>query len=146
MAFTPQLTIYDFDQVYLVLAGAVVDGFAPNTPIRLTRETDTFSHVVGADGKVARSKTLQRTARLEISLLQTSASNDILSAVHILDRDAPNGAGIFPFALRDKSGRSMYSGAQCWVMKAPDPSFEREATQRDWVIAIAKLEGVDGGN
>jgi hypothetical protein len=146
MAFTPQTTTYDFDQVTVALGPILVDGFQDGEGVSIEPGAETFTMVVGTDGKVTRSKTLNRTAKVNISLLQSSASNDALSVLHILDRDAPNGAGIVPLYIRDKSGRALYTAAAAWIEAAPTVSFDREATPRVWVIACSKLERVDGGN
>lgn len=143
---TPQLTIYDFDQVTVAIGPILIDGFADGEGVVIEQEASTFGHVVGIDGKVMRSKTLTRTATVTLNLLQGSAANDLLSALHILDRDAPGGAGVVPMFIRDRNGRALYKAAQCWIMTAPTVTFDREATTRTWVIACAKLERVDGGS
>jgi hypothetical protein len=146
MSGTNYLSIYDFDRVTIAVGPILVDGFQDGEGFVLEPATETFTYVVGTDGKVARSKTLNRTAKLTINLLQTSATNDQFSALHILDRDAPNGAGIVPLWIRDQNGRALYSATQCWISKAPTATFDREATVRVWEISIARLERIDGGN
>lgn len=146
MAGTNYLSIYDLDQVTIAIGPILCDGFQDGEAFTLEPATETFTMVVGADGKVARSKTLNRTAKLTLNLLQTSATNDQLAVLHNGDRDAPNGAGIVELYIRDRNGRALYTAAQCWVSKAPDVTFDREATARVWEISIARLERFDGGN
>jgi hypothetical protein len=81
-----------------------------------------------------------------IRLMQTSAANDALSALHELDRDAPNGAGIVPLYIRDRNGRSLHTAAEAWVQKAPDVSYDRTPTARVWEIGVAYLINFVGGN
>lgn len=146
MALTPRLTTYDLDRVIFTLGPIVVDGFAEGEGFSISTEP-TFSSKVGSDGKVTRSKTLNRMATIELKLMQSSATNDQLSALHILDRDAPNGAGVVPLFIRDGSGRARYKAAEAWIESAPaDVSFTNEADVRTWVIKVAQLERFDGGN
>jgi hypothetical protein len=143
--FTPTATTYDFDALTVALGAIIVDGFQDGEGVSI--ETgETFTDKVGIDGKVTRSKKFDRTATVTIKLMQSSASNDLLSELHILDRDAPNGAGVVPLVIRDSSGRSVYKADQAWVAQAPAVSFDQEAGAREWVIRCAKLVRIDGGN
>ncbi len=145
MAATPQTTVYDLDQMTIALGPILLDGFQEGEAV--TIETpETFTMKVGADGKVSRSKTLNLSAIVTITLMQTSACNDLLGALHLLDRNAANGAGIVPLYIRDRGGRSVYTGAQAWIAKAPDLTFGNEASPRAWVIHVSRLNRIDAGN
>lgn len=137
---------YDPDQISLLVAGIPIKGFADGEFLTLEMEADAFSDVVGSDGEVTRSKTNDNRATATIKLMQSSDSNDLLSALYNTDLKAPNGAGVGAFLVRDRSGRSLYAATACWIMKAPDISLDRTATAREWVIRIANLERFDGGN
>lgn len=143
---TPRLTTYDFDQVIFTLGPIIVDGFDEGEGFTVSTEP-TFTKKVGADGKVTRSKKLDRTATIELKLMQSSAANDLLSALHELDRDNPNGAGVVPLLITDMSGRAVYKAAEAWIAAAPaDVSFGNEASARTWTIDCAELQRFDGGN
>jgi len=146
VAFTPQTTTYDFDQVTVALGPIIIDGFQDGEGVTIEPGAETFTHVVGTDGKVTRSKTLNRTATVTIKLMQSSAANDLLSALHVVDRDAPNGAGVVTLFIRDDSGRALYKASEAWISSPPSVTFDREATAREWIISCSKLERVDGGN
>ena len=137
---------YDADLVTVAIAGIPVSGYADGEFLSITQETDAFSDVVGTDGEVTRSKTKDTRATVSLKLMQTSDSNDLLSALYNTDMSAPNGAGVGAFLVRDRSGRSLYTGDACWIQKAPDVSFDREATSREWTIRVANLLRFDGGN
>lgn len=143
---TPPLTIYDFDQVNAIFGTVLLDGFAEGTAISIERTEDTFTMKTGCDGLTSRSKTLNRTAKVTFTLMQTSAANLKLSLIHALDRDTPNGAGVLPLLVRDNGGSSIHTATQAWISKAPDVKYEREASERTWEISVARLEGVEGGN
>lgn len=146
MANTPRLTTYEFDQVTVAFGPLLMDGFQDGEGVTIEQGQPTFTTHVGCDGKVTRAKTLDRTATVTIHLMQTSAQNDALSAVHIADRDSPNGAGILPLYIRDRNGRSLYTAAEAWIQKAPDAVYDRTPTTRDWEIGVAFLEQFAGGN
>jgi hypothetical protein len=143
---TPNQTVFDFDQVTCAIGPILVDGFMEGSTLSIEQEEETFTHVVGNDGRVCRSKTLNRVAKCTLTLMQVSAANDKLATLHALDRDAPNGAGIVPFFVRDRSGRTLVTGAQCWISKAADVIFDRVCVGRTWEITIARAEMFAGGN
>lgn len=142
---TPILTGYDPDQLTVAFGPILIDGFQDGEGVTI-EVPDSFTKVVGMDGKVARSKNLDQTAKITIKLLQTSASNDLLFANYLLDRKGKNLAGVMPLYVRDNSGRALYTASQAWISKAPDVTFDREATSREWVLECAQLLRADGGN
>lgn len=146
MANTPRLTTYQFDQVTCAFGPILMDGFQDGEGIEIEQNQPTFTTHVGADGKVTRAKTLDRTATVRINLMQTSAQNDALSAIHIADRDTPNGAGILPLYIRDRNGRSLHTAPEAWIQKAPDSTYDRTPTVRVWELGVAFLENFVGGN
>jgi hypothetical protein len=137
---------YDADQVTVALGPIMLQGFQDGEGVTIEQAAETFTAVVGMDGQVTRSKTLNRMATITIKLMQSSTANDLLSALHILDRDAPNGAGVVPLYIRDRNGRSLYTAAQAWISAPPSVTYDREATSREWVIQVARLERLDAGN
>jgi hypothetical protein len=138
---------YDADRVTISIAGILINsGFADGEFARIEQESDDFSDVVGTDGEVTRSKTLDRRATITVLLLQSSDGNARLSALSNIDRNNPNGAGIGALMIRDRQGSAMYSAEHCWISKPPNASFDRAATSREWTIRVAKLERFDGGN
>lgn len=138
--------IYDFTEVAANLVGIPIDsGFAPGTGIAIKRNPG-FTFVRGADGQVTRSKTNDKTAEIRFTLLQSASANALLSALYNLDLASNNGAGVGPISIRDKQGLSLHFGAHAWIAQAPDAEYAQEATNREWVIHVADLDGFDGGN
>lgn len=140
------MRVYDPDQVTVSFAGILVQGYADGEFVRIEQESDDFSDVVGTDGEVSRSKTNDRRATVTFVLMQTSESNDLLSAVSNLDRSLPNGLGVGALYIRDRQGSALYRAASAWISKPPNVSFDRTATSREWTIRCEKLERLDGGN
>lgn len=140
------MRVYDPSEVLLSVGGADIEGFVPGSFITVTTNTDAFATVVGTRGDVARSRSQNRTGRITVRLMQTSPSNDLLSTIHNLDLNAPNGAGVFQVAVRDSAtGRARYGAAAAWIVKAPDANFDATDTAREWVIECERLERFDAG-
>lgn len=140
------MRVYDANEVSVIIGAIEIDaGFADGEFLRIEQETDDFADEVGTDGEVTRSKTNDRRATATILLMQTSASNQALSALSTLDRITPNGAGVVPFLVRDRNGGSLYEGQHCWIQRPPDVSMDRSATTREWTVRIAHLERNDAG-
>ena len=140
------LKIYDPQEVSASFAGIPLSGFGEDTFIEITNEAESFVDVVGVDGDVSRSKTGDRRATIKFTLMQTSETNDLLSALAELDDNTPGGAGVGALLIRDNSGRAMYEGPQSWIQKPPDVTFGKQAGPRVWTIRVARLIRSDNGN
>ncbi len=140
------MKVYDPTEVTVSFAGIVIQGYADGEFIRIEQEGDDFTDVVGTDGEVSRSKTSDRRATVTFILMQTSASNALLSAISNADRNAPGGAGVGALFIRDRQGTSLYRAAEAWISKPPNVSMDRAPTSREWTLRAAKLERQDGGN
>lgn len=138
---------YDPTQYTIVVAGIPINkGYADGEVIKVERESDAFTDVVGTDGSVTRVAVKDDRATATLSLMQTADANALLSALFLLDRNAPNGAGIGPFLLKDRSGTTILAGDASWIAKPPDASVDKTATPRQWKIRIANLKEFHGGN
>lgn len=137
---------YDPTEYTMSFAGIIPEGYADGEFLRVVQPTDDFADVVGTDGEVSRSKTMDRRADVFFILMQTSATNSLLSALSNADRNLPGGAGVGSLFIRDRQGTTVFRAAEAWIVKAPDSSFDRQATSREWRIRCAKLERFDGGN
>lgn len=146
MATTPRLTTYSFDQVIAVFGPILFDGFQDGEGIEIEQNEATFTDHLGTEGKVTRAKSLDRRAKIRFNLMQTSGQNAALSAIHIADRDTPNGGGIFPLSIRDTNGSSLHFAAEAWISKAPDSVYDRTPTVRVWEITVAFLENFVGSS
>lgn len=139
------LRVYDPDQISINVAGIPVSGYADGEFITVENESPGFEDVVGTDGEVTRSKTNDRRATVTLKLMQSSPTNDLLSALHNLDLNTPGGVGVGPFLLRDKNGTTLLLAEKSWIQKMPDGSWDRTAKERSWVIRCASLTSHHGG-
>lgn len=139
--------VYDPNEVSILVCGIPIEGgFADGSFVEIAYTSDAFVTVVGADGDVTRSKTNDKRATITITLMQSSNSNQLLSALANLDQRAGNGAGVGPLLIKDNQGLSLYSGEHSWIAKQPDAVFDKTAGPRAWKIECAALEALTGGN
>lgn len=136
---------YNSAAVTVVFNGALLDGFGPDSRVEITYP-EQFTKVIGADGEVARSKTNDQTCQVKLTLLQTSASNDILSATHTLDATSPFGGGVGNLLIKDLLGTTLVACAQAWIMKYADVAFAKEVGTREWTIDCGTTATLIGGN
>lgn len=141
-----RLAQYDPKMVFITLGAIALDGFADGTFVKVTSDEDAFSLKTGADGESTRVRTNNNAATIEITLMQSSIANDLLSALHNIDRNIPGGGGVQPFMLKDALGRTLHVAEQAWVQKRPDAEYGLEAATRTWLLRTNNLIPFDGGS
>lgn len=136
---------YDPARVIVTVAAATLSGFAEDTFIGIEEIGDGVTSTSGADGEVARAMSSDRRCRVTITLQQTSAGNDVLSALLAADR-LSGGGGIFPIAVTDLRGRTVFNSSEAWVVKNPNAEFGAEVGEREWTIETGSGTYFVGGN
>ncbi len=130
--------------VILTIAGIKVSGYADGTFITIGRDNPSFTSGTGSDGEGWRAKSNDKSGTCTLTLLRSSASNDALSALVLLDEASGDGVGTL--LLKDLAGTSIYEAATCWIEKPADAEFARDGTNREWVIKTDNLVPFAGGN
>lgn len=136
---------FDPSQVTCIVAGVILSGFSDGDAITARRSEDVYSKRVGIDGGVARARNADKTGEFEFKLLQTSAANDQLSALLLVDDLTNDGKAVFPISVVDGSGRSLAFSAHCWVKTIPEGVFGKEVGERTWIFDAAALRLFHGG-
>lgn len=134
---------YDPQKVIISVGDVTVTGFAKGTFVKVSREEDGFSKVVGADGQVSRTRNANRSGSIEITLKASAASNDLLSAYAAADELA--GTGVKPVQIKDGSGTTVCSAANAWIKKIPDVERGKEETEVTWALDCDVLNISVGG-
>jgi hypothetical protein len=137
------IATYDPKANVATLGNLILGGYAENKFISAKRKTPTFSSQVGADGKVARSKSNDRRGEVTLTLLAASTTNDALSNLAILDEQT--GAGVGPFQLQDLNGTTLIHGANAWITKMPDTELAKELGEVEWMIEVDSMDVFRGG-
>lgn len=138
-----QTITYDPTQIVVILGGAPMVGYADGTFVKVTRDEDAFKKYVGADGEVTRARNRNRGGTIEVTLSQSSPSNDILSSYANADED---GNMIIPALVQDLNGTTLEYAAQAWVKKPADSEYGKDVAGRAWVIDCASLDRQVGGS
>lgn len=138
--------VYSSKQVTISIAGIpITGGFADGEFLRLEREGEAFTDVVGTDGEVTRNETRDNRATATLILMKGAEGNLSLSQLHNADKLAVGGSGVGRFLVEDLNGVTRHDGPQCWIMSDPDVTYEREVTALEWPIRIANLTNEFGG-
>ena len=138
------LFTYDPKQISVVIGGHIVSGYADGTFVKVMRNEDAFTTVIGADGEVTRVKTNNKSGRIEVTIQQSSASNDVFSAYAAADE--LSNSGIVPALVKDLVGRSLATAARVWVVKQPEAEMAKGMSNRTWVFETDELIQFTGGN
>ena len=99
---------------------------------------------MGTDGEGTRSKSNDRSGQVEVTLMQTSLSNDFLSQIAIADEQ--ENAGLGPLLIKDVNGTFLAAAEQAYIKKISDAENARESGPRTWIIETDNLQLFVGGN
>ena len=136
---------YDFKKVAVLCNGIQITGFMDGTGISVEPSDDDFKPHVGVDGRHSRARNNGVYEICTLSLAQTSASNDVLSALSLADRNT--GIGVFAMSITDTIGTTLHVSASAYIQKRPTTEEGDELSGRDWVIIMPPDgESFVGGN
>jgi hypothetical protein len=135
---------YSPKRVAVSVAGIPVTGFADGTFISADYTNDAFTIVTGADGESTFVENADQSGTIEITLKESSDSNDVFSALHATDRADLN--GIVPIFIKDTNGRDTFLAAEARIMKQATGEKGNDLSDRTWVFGCLKLEMFAGGN
>lgn len=135
--------LYDPNSVVVTWGPYLLQGFMDGTWLEVTRDEDAFMKKIGADGEAARARNKNRGGSVTLTLLQTSSSNDSLSAEQIADELA--GTGSHPLMVKDLFGTTLITAPNAWVKKPADVVFAKEIQGRAWTLDCDLLLGQRGG-
>lgn len=134
---------YNPKDITIIAGYQQLTGFAADDMVEIKPRGDGIVPYDGADGEVGRSIDPNNCIEVTVTLAQTSASNDILSAFY--DADKNTGNGMFPLAIKDLSGTTLISATQAWVLKYADSKIGRKIDTRQWTIHTGAADVNIGG-
>lgn len=121
--------------------GVAITGFAPDSFLRLQRTSDLVTPVVGAGGDVALTRNADKTGTIEIELMQTSPSNQMLSTIYAaqqameLEEDISSN-----FVIFDPSGSVMATGRNAWLQALPQVELGKDQNSKTWIFGCEHLD------
>ncbi len=135
---------YSPDQVVVSWNGITLTGFADGTFIEVEREVDTFTKKVGSLGDVARTKSLNKSGKITITLMDTHPVNDLL-AFEIINDEAL-GVGYGAFLMKDLTGDTRVSATEAWCMRVPKVTRAQATGNVVYVFEAAAIFIQHGGS
>lgn len=121
--------------------GIAIEGFAPDSFLRLQRTSPLVTPVVGAGGQVALTRNADKTGTIEIELMQTSLSNQMLSAIQAKQDDMELEVDIASnFVIYDPSGSVLATGINAWLQELPQIELGRDQNSKTWIFGCEKLD------
>ncbi len=135
--YDPKLIIINFGEV-------IFTSFADGTFVTVTRNGNLFDKRKGADGSVDRINRNASDFEVAITLMQTSITNDLLSALALIDRTT--NAGKRPLIIKDLNGTTLFFASQAWIQADPNDEEGDSLGTREWMFATGYAEKFTGGN
>lgn len=133
---------YSPTDVKLIIGGYTIAGWDNFT---IARRSQGFITIPGIRGKHTRVPSGDTSATITFSVIQTSPSNDVMSAIHELD--LIEGTGRISLTLSDLSGRSVFNSNEAYVVGYPEVTFSGQFEYRTWTIFCQTTETyLVGGN
>lgn len=135
---------YSPDKVSFSFRGLTIEGFQSGTFIDAERKEDGWQMHAGALGDVVRTKNLDKTGTVTLTLMAQHSDNDLLQA--IADEDEQFSTGFGPLQVMDHNGNTEVHAEIAWIRKRPKIERAKEAGPTVWVFDCAEIEINAGGN
>lgn len=134
-----------YDPLYVLFSfyGIPITGYADGSFVKVERDNESFTKMVGAGGEVARARSRSTGGKITFTLMATSPCNDLLTAVWQADELA--GTGVGPCFGKDLNGTTVIMAPYAWVSKPPAVEFAKEIGTREWVLDCASVGMYVGG-
>lgn len=120
---------YSAGEVSLVISGTQIAGF---DTIQVVTNPELYYMVKGMNGQHTRVRSYDTAATIQITLPQTSFSNDVLST--FLQNDYRRPTGALEIQVKDNSGRYLFNSVSGFIRGYADATFEEDITTRVWVV------------
>lgn len=127
---------YNLEDVSFNFLGVpILGGYGDGSAIKIEKADPSFTSKVGADGTVVWVATNRRLYKVTLTLMQTAAGNQVLSAIHQADKIKKGGVGVGALSIIDGNGTSLHHFSKARIMTDPSVEYNADATNRDWEFA-----------
>lgn len=134
--------VYDARKIKVYIDGREITGFSPDSKVTITPAGEGSNRQVGTDGEVVMSIDVDNTFDIQLSLLQSSKSNDFLSNMYYNFRE--NGI-MRRIMVKDLMGSTVFSARQCCPQKYAEAEFQKQAGSRKWTIMTGQADKINIG-
>lgn len=124
----------------------IISGYADGTFVSIERAMEASTLYQGADNSGGRVLHSNKSGTITLTLHQFSASNDVLSQLHLNDMAARDNTWLFNITVQDGTGRSKFYARQCFINNLPVAGFGNDVETRDWILQAVELNQYIGGN
>lgn len=123
-----------------------VTGLAKGASMTVEYDADTFQMLMGLDGEGVYIKQDDDSATIVLTLLPSSVSNDVLTALFLAAKRTPGGLS-FPLLLKDDAsgGRTVGGAATAVITKLPAVGYSESGETRVWTLKTTKWTSYVGG-
>lgn len=131
---------YSPDQVNINLGGKIpFKGVADGTFITLTRNSERTEVTVGAKGDVGITRKADRTGTLEVTLLQNSPTNQILSGI-VNAEDLSGDLYRANITIEDPSGGVHALAKRCHIQTPAPVTLGDGQTAKVWTFSVEDMQ------
>lgn len=140
-----EVRTYDPDQVTVTWGPYEFQQIADGDSIEAERNEDAVALKVGLHGDGARTKNRNISGKFTVRLMQTSPSNDDLSAAALADANTNPGV-VHPFKIADHNGQTQAFSPEAWIVKVPKLTRGKDLGNAEWVFECLKMPIFIGGS
>lgn len=129
---------YSPEKVNAVWRGIAFTDFAEDSMIRVKRNEDLVTEVVGARGELSLTINANKTGEIEIEFLQTSATNRRLAILLSL-QEISGIINVGNLIIQEPSGASLWFAQNAYLKKSADADLGKEQNSRVWTWGCERL-------
>ncbi len=132
---TQRSTVYSLDAVTATFGGIDLNnGAGKGGFMKITQDEDNWTYTPGIGGEAVFNHKPTKSVTVEVTLLQTSKANALLSAFFIASEAA--GGTPAPFFFEDRKGSSKMVATDSVLTKLADENYNEEADDVTWKMIL----------
>lgn len=140
-----KLAHYSPEDVIVSIAGFLpIEGYLEGTFVSISKDVPFFTSKESSDGVVSRVANRSGLYTVELTLMSTSESNQILTRLAMLDSSTK--ILKFPLIIKDTLGSTLLFATSSWIEGMPTTEFSTGVSGRGWTIKCSKATLNVGGN
>jgi len=120
-------TVYNFKNTQVIVAGAIITGYADGDAIQAEPNEDKWTQTIGAAGDVTYNESNNETGLITLTLKTSSSSIPYLRSLY-------KSKQLFNVLIQDTSNNVRVTGEDCMIQKWP--SFTRSEEEAGVEIPI----------
>lgn len=136
---------YSPEEIDFLIAGVVpARGFVDGTFIDVRKNVTPYALHTSTDGMNSRLHRQSNSYTVQITLSNTSETNELLTRIWQLDEITQMGK--FPLLIKDNFGSSLFFSATAWIQQPADMYYSNRITDRIWIFQCTQCTYNVGGN